>query len=88
MRATVVEQVVLSVDAVALQFSTKTAFCCASHNWGGADSEMAPPADVVGIWARINGGPKTLGTDWTVLVEPGVAGSSSLSSWEIPIAGN
>jgi hypothetical protein len=33
MRATVVERVVLSVDAVALQLWTKTAFCCACHNW-------------------------------------------------------
>jgi hypothetical protein len=33
MRATVVEHLVLSIDAVALQLSTKTAFCCACHNW-------------------------------------------------------
>jgi hypothetical protein len=76
---------VLSVDAVALQLSTKTAFCCASHNWGGANAEMAPSAALVGTRARINSGPKTLG--WTVLVELRVAGSSSLSSAEFSIAG-
>src|SRR5215831_12897851 len=36
---------------------------------GGLDLEAAQPAEVVGMWARINGTLRTLGPEWLVLVQ-------------------
>ena len=36
---------------------------------GGSDLEAAQPAEVVGMWARINDTLRTLGPEWLVLVQ-------------------